>query len=1548
MLLASFVPFTSSMMNRSVSPSPSPSRAAPLKLGTLNVGLGFTHKLPRIVARCAELELDAVALQEIGDPALLCNRFPPYQLVYAAGPSHHQAGVGLLLPLRLAPSVRRYMRSQTGRLIGAVLELTKGHQLLLVSAYMPSGLDHQAQSSSQHDVARALYAEILTWSAGMQQVIVMGDLNETLTRWDREPRSAPRAAAAAAAPVIRSPLHTLQAESFTDVYRQLHPDAVKNPGFTHIIDGVRPSRSRIDYIWSRDVSTASMLSCDVDASLRALSHHRLLWAEILHQIPPAASCSTPLLQLRLPNLRAATKEHKDNFVRRVDHGISSSRDGLERLTQEHTTDSLQRLAMSLTDLLRQAAAKSFPVTGAAPLQSVCAVTLQRQRRCLSRLLVHSENVLTQAKQQRGVVPHDCFVRNPEWRRQMNQCQRSFPSLQWSCNAWSGVSPHAWMRETRAMLNQTRSLLRKEQKRMLRELPGPSFDSSAAHVHRMLKSDALPSHLHSVVNAQGELTSTAEELESVMVDHFSNVFAMPPPDPAPLPQPPPAMLFDKSSVKGEWFDGLMASIDTKEIISVLADARLISSPGEDGVSTGLWKLALEGCSALRPFIAALFTGCLDHSFFPSAWKTSVIVPLVKDEKKERTMSNVRPISLQSCLGKLFMKVLAHRLGSIFARFPILNPAQRGFIHGGTITKCIDELLDAWEHGRTAKSELYTLFYDIAQAYDSVQRDVLIRAMRRLHMPESFIKLVADSLTGLSSCVRTADGVSRRFDVRRSLRQGCPLAPLLFVILMDALHDGLQINPFSGIEAGVTLPLAPAVDIRMASLGYADDTTILANTLANLRILNDWMHYFLRFNALRLNHRKCELVGRDSTGLPATAAALAAAGISIEGHAIEPVAHDVPIRYLGVHCRFDGDWSAQHLKSTAMVQLFSRVVSKFKLSVQQAAYMFNTFLLPKLELGLRYITGPMVNQWIKHYDGVLVGSIKHAIGSPLKLSHSAVAIAAGFLLPSWLEVVVKVSELFIRLNTIDVDDRCQWGRLGRSLMLSRIGSVVEKRNLVNKDSDSGCRFQRPAAHAVNHLQWKMQLREERVRGVAREPKQQLFSRPPAGLFLNSDECSSAQSLTLSSGNTKLSHDCWTGWGVTAVPHAVHVYTDGSHNPDSMPIPTSSWAIAVRDRWLDDNFARLPTDEQQLNGGVIGGSTLIGASIQVTSGIYPAELQAITRALAMFPLPCSLHIHTDSEAAIAGIRAYSESITSRHRLRMAARPLLQLIHHQLEQRKDAGGVVQFEHVRAHSDAADIHSVGNRLADFKANSVRTRPQTASPATVQELPLSECEHRLTVWTQLGEGAQVIDDIRRTAIVQLKARHLQRWQEKPPSDMSDGTFACAALIDTSRAVLRHGTSSQQAAFMHVATNSIQCCWQQSADGASRQVKPLWCASCDVALTLTHLVHCADNAVFRLNQRVAVVNTLSSCAETQPWLAAHNHLSFTDLLLQLFPQPRDTPLPVHLTRVMCGVFSTQQANAAAKALNCTRERDGMQLIRQLRLCCLTGVHTLYQTLKDTLP
>jgi len=87
-------------------------------------------------------------------------------------------------------------------------------------------------------------------------------------------------------------------------------------------------------------------------------------------------------------------------------------------------------------------------------------------------------------------------------------------------------------------------------------------------------------------------------------------------------------------------------------------------------------------------------------------------------------------------------------------------------------------------------------------------------------------------------------------------------------------------------------------------------------------------------------------------------------------------------------------------------------------------------------------------------------------------------------------------------------------------------------------------------------------------------------------------------------------------------------------------------------------------------------------------------------------SLHIHSDSQAALAGIAAYEGECNERQRLRRVARPLqlLQLMHHLLAVRSFAQGSVTLGHVKAHTAGADAHSVGNRLSDFQANRARQR----------------------------------------------------------------------------------------------------------------------------------------------------------------------------------------------------------------------------------------------------
>lgn len=1521
LLVYPFCPHSHTQTN--VMPSQLPPSSSSLRFASFNVGLAFARKLPEILTHCCSLSLDVVALQEIGDPAIINSKLAHYTLYIAPGPSHHDAGVGFLLSHALTPFCRAFRRSPSGRLMGITLEMKKGCQVLMVSAYMPTGIDHRSAADEQVQLAHQLYSEILQWSNGVKQVILMGDLNETLTPFDRSPTRHLSAAAAAAA--SSSPIHCLEQEGFCDTFRSLFPIAASHPGFTHeILTDRRHTRSRIDYIWTRGFLPRSHLHCSIHRKLHRISNHHLLILLLQLDYPaPHLLSHELLLRIQLPNLRSATDENIERFTTSINEQLHMKEEELLALSLHSDCDSITSLASQLNSLTHEAAFSTLPLTGAKPFLSKPILSLHRQRLDLTRLLHHARLLHAEGK---------VLARSPEWVHLLRICRKEHHA------EWKHRPDNAegWMMETQSLIAATRADIAKEVKRMQRVRPDHYSANPTATVHQMLRGQT-DTHLLSIVNSDGELTTTPEELKSVMVDHFQSVFALPPSDPRPLPHPgpPPAMLFNKPGIVPSWFDGLMADVAGAELLCVLKDTPLTSAPGEDQVSTGVWKLALQGSERMRELVAALFNQCLHSSTFPCTWKTSVILPFVKDQTKERSMSNIRPISLQNCLGKLFNKLLAHRLGSILTQHPILNPSQRGFVPGGTSVKCIDELLDAWRWSRENNKELYTLFYDIKQAYDSVQGDVLVRALNRIHLPPAFVELIRDSLRGLSSCVRTAYGESSSFPVRRSVRQGDPLAPLLFVILMDALHDGLEVNPFTGSRHGCLLTW-PGQSVYWPSVGYADDSLAAATSLPDLCIQNNWVEYFMRFNSMLLNALKCELVGRRADGHPVTAADVAAHDITVCGHALQPLAHDQPIRYLGAHSCFDGSWAKQQQKSRETIMLFTRTVSKFNLSISKAVHLFNIFLLPRLELSLHYVHGPGTRAWIADCDRILIGCLKHAASSPIRLSHTALALALNLTLPSWLEASVKVSELFLRLNSSDP----RWGFLGRITMLQQCGASVDSScPLSRADTPKSSLMRRTAYLAVHKLGWKLSL-DELHRSGSRH--RHLAQAEPLDSLPDVSQCSSSALVDFSDGPTPIAHDHWTGWGKLIAPLTIHLYTDGSHV--ASPQPQSAWSVVAADRWLDDNFGSVPSDEQLLTPAHTFGATLTGSSISCTQGVYPAELQAIARALAMFPLRFQLHIHSDSKASIAAVARYEHSIFERERLRMQARPILFLIHHLLTIRREAGGDAQLHHVKAHTDGMDIDSVGNRLADYQAERARSKPDRSRPLNLAPLPLSSLEPHFRCGVE--GGLQVIDDIRRTSRLQLRASALVKWKSK-----ADQAFASLGAIDLGRVVLKHGSAAQQRSFVHLATNSFHFYWPPESDEAPPALQQVHCNSCDDVMTITHASDCpsAKMAHFRdlLQSSISTSLVATKLASVTDWLHANRHLTLSAVLLRLFPPPPAAPpdeIRRHTARCMIGAFTLRESNAADKLLGIPRSNQHPSPLERVRLLCVDHFAQVSSSLK----
>ena len=117
----------------------------------------------------------------------------------------------------------------------------------------------------------------------------------------------------------------------------------------------------------------------------------------------------------------------------------------------------------------------------------------------------------------------------------------------------------------------------------------------------------------------------------------------------------------------------------------------------------------------------------------------------------------------------------------------------------------------------KPSCYAIYYDISKAYDCTRWSSIERALRRIGADQDLIDFVMNSLEGTTLAMKTGlkGQITPKVTLEKAIKQGCPLAPLLFALVMDELHAGYR------TRGGYKLKNANKV---MSSRGYCDDTMI----------------------------------------------------------------------------------------------------------------------------------------------------------------------------------------------------------------------------------------------------------------------------------------------------------------------------------------------------------------------------------------------------------------------------------------------------------------------------------------------------------------------------------------------------------------------------------------------------------------------------------------------------------------------------------------------------------------------------------------------------
>ncbi|GFV59458.1 RNA-directed DNA polymerase from mobile element jockey [Trichonephila clavipes] len=110
--------------------------------------------------------------------------------------------------------------------------------------------------------------------------------------------------------------------------------------------------------------------------------------------------------------------------------------------------------------------------------------------------------------------------------------------------------------------------------------------------------------------------------------------------------------------------------------------------------------------------------LNLRYFPNAWKTAVIIPILKPGKNPKLAESHRPISLFPVLSKLAEKIISTRINEFLENENILIPEQHEFRPHLSTTHQILRVVEYIKEGNNRNQCTAAVFLDIQKAFDRV--------------------------------------------------------------------------------------------------------------------------------------------------------------------------------------------------------------------------------------------------------------------------------------------------------------------------------------------------------------------------------------------------------------------------------------------------------------------------------------------------------------------------------------------------------------------------------------------------------------------------------------------------------------------------------------------------------------------------------------------------------------------------------------------------------------------------------------------------------------
>ena len=290
------------------------------------------------------------------------------------------------------------------------------------------------------------------------------------------------------------------------------------------------------------------------------------------------------------------------------------------------------------------------------------------------------------------------------------------------------------------------------------------------------------------------------------------------------------------------EGLLSS---DELFAALKGLQTGKSPGSDGLPAEFYLAFWDdiGDSLSLVLNERFRLGSLTDS------QRESLLRLIHKKDDRRLPKNWRPISLLNTDYKLASKVITERLKSVLSS--IVHQDQTCSVPGRSIFSNLQFVRDLLEMIDKTDETGILVTLDQEKAFDRVDHKFFMRTLTKFGFGPTFSQWVSLFYNNVFSRIIVNGNLSDPIFLGRGMRQGCPLSPLLYVLVFEVLSN--QICNCPDI-VGFHLPGAGGFQFKISQ--YANDATNFVKSERSLFHLLRIVHLYERGSGAKLNTAKSE--------------------------------------------------------------------------------------------------------------------------------------------------------------------------------------------------------------------------------------------------------------------------------------------------------------------------------------------------------------------------------------------------------------------------------------------------------------------------------------------------------------------------------------------------------------------------------------------------------------------------------------------------------------------------------------------------------------------